>query len=55
MLKKAGGEPRSSGRLRENPGAKESWGRTQVLRKAGEEPRCSGRLGVNQGAHEGWR
>ena len=55
MLRKAEGEPRCSGRLVVNPGAQESWGRTQVLRKAGEEPRCSGRLGVNQGAHEGWR
>ena len=55
MLMKAGGEPRSSGRLKENAGAQEGWGRTQVLRKAGEEPRCSGRLEVNPGAQEGWR
>ena len=45
---KAGGEPRCSGRLGENPGAQEGWGRTQVLRKAGGEPRCSGRLGRTQ-------
>ena len=63
MLRKAGGEPRCSGRLEVNPGAQEGWGRTQVLRKAGVnqvlrkaggEPRCSGRLGVNPGAQEGW-
>ena len=50
MLRKAGGEPRCSGRLGENPGlrkagvnpgAQEGWGQTQVLRKAGGEPRCS--------------
>jgi hypothetical protein len=44
VLRKAGGEPRWSGRLEVNPGAQEGWGRTQVLRKAGGEPRCSGRL-----------
>ena len=65
MLRKAGGEPRCSGRLGVNPGAQEGWGRTQVLRqavgepkvlrKAGREPRCSGRLEVNPGDDEGWR
>ena len=55
MLRKAGGEPRCSERLRVNPGAEEGWRRTQVLRKAEGEPRCSERLGVNPGGQEGWR
>ena len=55
MLRKAGGEPRCSGRLGVNPGAQEGWGRTQVLSKAGGEPWCSGRLEVNPCAQEGKR